>query len=129
GGADTASRWASLSPSSRWETSIRAFYGRPVACPATSGRRALAKLAKHRVEGGGPRQQETLELVAAARAQPLVLVPGFHALGDDGELQALGHAQDRVADRLGVGVAAQVADEGLVELEPFHRKVLEIGQA
>ena len=50
-------------------------------------------------------------------AQQIQLLARLHPLGDHLELQALGERDDRLRDRGVVGVARDVLDERLVDLE------------
>src|SRR6478672_5233736 len=128
GGAVTASRWAGFSASSRYETSIAPFYVAPRERPPlldglmraddVDERRTRQDLRQQRFERLRTAEQETLQFIAAALAQPRRLLLGFHALGDDLQFHQVPQADDRGADRGIVGIASQVLHEGPVDLQP-----------
>ena len=78
--------------------------------------------------GQGCAQVVSLGLVAVVGAQKIELLLGLHALGRGAHAQGLGHADDGADDGPVVGVVAQVADEGLVDLELVDLKALELAQ-
>src|SRR6478672_1910290 len=47
---------------------------------------------------------------------------GLDAFGGDGDAETLAEADDRADDRLGVGVGAEIAHEGLVDLDLVERE-------
>src|SRR6266446_2486590 len=55
-----------------------------------------------------------------------LLLEGFDALGDHGQIEALAHGDDRLGDRLVLEVLRKVADKGAVHLERVDREALEV---
>src|SRR3954467_3892434 len=85
---------------------------------STRGVPARRQVARLEVRRGQRRAfVETLEFVAAELAQRIQLRRGFHALGDDRELQRMRHGEDRLDDRLVVRVRLHVAYERAVDLD------------
>src|SRR3569832_2068069 len=62
----------------------------------------------------------------AVTAHEIQLLAGLHALGDDVELQGLGHRDDRLDDGGVVGVGGHVADEGAVDLQGVDGQAYQI---
>jgi hypothetical protein len=74
-------------------------------------------------------EQKALALVAAFGAQAAQFGFGLDAFGGDGDAETLAEADDRADDRLGVGVGAEIAHEGLVDLDLVEREAAQIAQA
>ena len=70
-------------------------------------------------EGFG--QPKALDIGATQAGQPHQLIGLFHAFGDRGHAQLLGEGDDRADDRLGVVAAAQLGNEGSIDLQLIHR--------
>ncbi|RMS60168.1 hypothetical protein ALP65_04561, partial [Pseudomonas aeruginosa] len=81
-------------------------------------------LGRHR-----PAEQEALQRIAAEAGQELLLGLGFHALGDDLQVQRAAEGDDRRDDRGVVAVVGQLVDEATVDLQFARRQALEIEQA
>src|SRR3972149_10731759 len=73
----------------------------------------------------GPAEIEALRFIAGVVAQKRLLLHRLYAFGDDSEIEALAHGDDRLGDRLVVGVLRNVADEGAVHLERVDREALQ----
>src|ERR1700741_1921557 len=67
-------------------------------------------------------EQIALHLVAAVLAQEAALLLGLHALGDHAQLEPVRQADDGAGDGFVALAAAQVAHEGLVDLERADRE-------
>jgi hypothetical protein len=70
----------------------------------------------------------TLAERAAETTQKVQLVPGLDAVGDDLVAERAAETQDRANDRLALPVAADLADEGAVDLEAVDLDPLELGE-
>ena len=68
------------------------------------------------VGGLRTREVEALRAPAAQRPQQIALSGGFHALGDEIEVEAAGERGDGLHDRGVVGGCAEAGDEGAVDL-------------
>ncbi|KQV52080.1 hypothetical protein ASC93_05445 [Massilia sp. Root335] len=94
--------------------------------------RQAGALAQHRLElrrRQRPAEVEALDLIAAIAPEQGQLGHGFHALGDDVELQAVRHPDDRFGDGGVVGIGRDVADEGDIDFQRIERQPFQVGQA
>src|SRR5205823_4311641 len=66
--------------------------------------------------------------VAAELAEPFRLLFGFDAFGDDGELERLGQFDDGPDDGRFDGVAGDVVDEDLVDLQDVDREATQVAE-
>ena len=69
------------------------------------------------LRGDGRAEVEALHLVAEPIAQERLLLRRLDAFGDDREAQRLAHRDDRLGDRLVLGVVRHLADERAVDLQ------------
>ena len=69
-----------------------------------------------------------LHHVAALVGEEAELFLGFDALGDDRHVEAVAEADHRADDRRRLRVAAEIHDEGAVDLDLVERERLQIGQ-
>ena len=76
------------------------------------GELRLELMRRHR-----PPEQIALHLVATMLAQKLQLFVGFHALGDDCQVEAVGHGDDRTGNLRVLFAFGQTVDEGTVDLQ------------
>jgi len=74
-------------------------------------------------------EEVALHLVAALAQEVLALLHVFDAFGDHAKMQALRERDHGIDDGRTVGLAADVAHEGLVDLQGVDGKSLEIAQA
>ena len=65
----------------------------------------------------GLAEQEALAFVAAFRPEAAQLGLGLDAFGGDGDAKALAEADDGADDRLRFAIGAEIAHEGLVDLD------------
>src|SRR5436190_3344053 len=70
----------------------------------------------------------TLHRVAALIRKEAELLLGFHALGDDGHLQAVAETDDGPDDRRRLRIPSEIDDEGAVDLDLVERKRLQVTQ-
>src|SRR5712691_1182889 len=75
-----------------------------------------------------PREQEPLHAVALSGGQELELLLALHALRHHPQLQGVRERDDGGGDGGVVGVARDVAHEGLIDLEGVDGQALEIAQ-
>src|SRR5665647_3910533 len=73
-------------------------------------------------------EEIALHHVAAFVGEEAELLLGFHALGDDRHLQAMAEPDDGPDDRGRLRVAAEIDDEGAVDLDLVERESLQIGE-
>ena len=66
----------------------------------------------------GPPEQVALRMDAAEAVQRIGLLGVFDALGDGGQAECPGQADDAGDDRMAAVVAQHVADEGHVDFHP-----------
>src|SRR5437764_1075043 len=71
-------------------------------------------------------EEEALDAIAALLLQELQLLLGLHPLGDDFEVEAVGHGDDGADDGGVAAVGGDVADERLVELERVDGETLQV---
>src|SRR5690606_244818 len=84
----------------------------------------LAELiGRHRIA-----EQVSLSVVAAVLAQERELSLVLDAFGDDLELEAVTHLNDRIDDRGVVAIDGHVAHERLIDLERADRELLKRAQ-
>src|SRR5579872_3077540 len=69
-----------------------------------------------------------LDGVAALLGEEGKLLLGFHALGDDRHFEAVTKTDDRANDRRRLRAAAEIHDEGAVDLDLVERECLQIAQ-
>src|SRR6266536_6158770 len=81
------------------------------------------------VRGGeGAAEQEPLHTVALAGGEELELRLGLHPLRHHAQLQGMGQGDDGGGDGGVIGVARDVAHEGLVDLQGVDGQALEVAQ-
>src|SRR3979409_1777366 len=76
----------------------------------------------------GLAEKVALHRVAALIGEESELLLGFHALGDDRHLQAVAEPDPRATDRRRLRIAAEIDDEGAVDLDLVERERLQIAQ-
>lgn len=74
----------------------------------------------------GPTEIEPLEMRAPVAAQTRGLLDILHAFGGDLDPQAMTERGDRLDDRLGLGVVANLLEETLVDLDAVERERTQI---
>src|ERR1700722_8154852 len=70
-----------------------------------------------------------LRRIAVERPKKLELVQRFHALGNDAQLEAFGHADHRGDNRRILAGRADLPDERLVDFKSIKRKPPQVAQA
>src|SRR4029077_14948102 len=73
-------------------------------------------------------EEIALPFGAAVRLQKVELFLGFDAFGNDALIEAFAHVDDGADNGGIVGVAADLVDEGLVDLEDINGKLAEIAE-
>src|SRR5215470_16561017 len=73
-----------------------------------------------------PVENVALHLVTGVIAQESFLVRALDAFGDDRQVQALAHGDDRLSDGLVLAVLDEVANEGAVHLQGVDREALDL---
>ena len=73
-------------------------------------------------------KEESLIFKAAVLGEQQTLRLGLDTFGDDAQLQAPGHGDDRPDERRVAGIAFKIAHEGLVDLECVYGETFEIIQ-
>src|SRR5439155_5353316 len=74
-------------------------------------------------------EQEALAFVAAFGPEAAQLGFGLDALGGDDDAEAFAEADDGTDDRLRLAVGAEIADEGLIDLDLVEGEAAQIAEA
>jgi len=85
-----------------------------------TGQQLLKILRRH-----GAAKIVALHIAGAQILQIVRLLPGLYALGDDGQPQPVGHADDGAEDIAGAGLVPAAAEKAHIQLQKVHRHVLE----